>query len=59
MKSRRDETKKGSQPRDFATQFRELEILRAAVAKAEAQILKEVTQKKNGAPQKRRQAKWE
>jgi hypothetical protein len=48
MKLRRHQTdkKKTAQPRDLALQFRELEKLRSAVAKAEAEISKERAREK-------------
>jgi hypothetical protein len=54
MKLRRDqvEQKKKNQPRDLALQFRELERLRIAVAKAEAKISKETDDRKNAVTQK-------
>jgi hypothetical protein len=50
MKLRRHQTgkKKKTEPKDLALQFRELERLRSAVAKAEAEIAREaVRQRRN------------
>jgi hypothetical protein len=54
MKLRRDqaEKKKKKQPRDLALQFRELERLRIAVAKAEAKVSEESDDRKNAVMQK-------
>jgi hypothetical protein len=54
MKFRRvqDEKKKRKQPQDLAHQFRELERLRLAVAKAEAKISKEADGRRHAVIQK-------